>query len=768
METQTFDFIGKRIPRTDSKLQVTGLCAYGEEYSEPNMLIAKGCFSKYPHAKIKRIDTAAAERMPGVRGVITWKDVPVNRNGCGFYGISDQPILAQDVVRYRGDCIAVVAAETREQAEQAAAAVEVEYEPLDAVYSVEEALAPDAPLLHPDLFASNVPYHLKAYIGNVEDGFAASDYIIEGTYRTEKLEHAYIEPHMALAKLEPDGRLVITTTTSRVFNYIGVLRTVLNIPMSRLQIKGTAGIGGGFGGKNEVIIEPWVALLALKTKRPVRMILTREEDMRITTARHPYEFHYKTGVTKDGRLLAQEVRIYANTGAYLALGKSQLQKATVHAAGPYNVPNIRSDGYLVLTNTKISSAMRGMGMPQACFACESHMDEIARAIGMDPLELRRKNLFSDHGRLPNGQLVWSEPLGAALDRALALQKKTAPLPELKAPYLRRGHGMSLMIYPQDPSNPSSCTGVFVKVDSDGTAVLYNGHSDVGQGSATILVQIAADTLGIPVDQIRFLTAYTVTTPSDEGTGASRTTYIVGRCVKDACEKCKIQLFQAAARKLGFADYRKFVIQNGEIVLDTYPDIHISVADAAYESERVQGFPIMAAESYSTLSSVEDPENGHCRHYEKHAYAAQLADVEVNTRTGEVTVQRLIAVHSCGRAINPMMVEGQIQGGVQMGLGQALTEQLFESRSDGRILNDNLRRYQIPTAVDMPKQFIADYVEVLDKDGPYGALGVGEPAPVPTPAAIRNAVCDALGFAINELPLTPEKILLEWDKHQHSL
>ena len=519
METQTFDFIGKRIPRTDSKLQVTGLCAYGEEYSEPNMLIAKGCFSKYPHAKIKRINTAAAERMPGVRGVITWKDVPVNRNGCGFYGISDQTILAQDVVRYRGDCIAVVAAETREQAEQAAAAVEVEYEPLDAVYSVDEALAPGAPLLHPDLFSSNIPYHLKAYIGNVEEGFVASDYIVEGTYRTEKLEHAYIEPHMALAKPEPDGRLVITTTTSRVFNYIGVLRTVLNIPMSRLQIKGTAGIGGGFGGKNEVIIEPWVALLALKTKRPVRMILTREEDMRITTARHPYEFHYKTGVTKDGRLLAQEVRIYANTGAYLALGKSQLQKATVHAAGPYNVPNIRSDGYLVLTNTKISSAMRGMGMPQACFACESHMDEIARTIGMDPLELRRKNLFGNHGKLPNGQLVWSEPLGAALNRALALQAKAAPLPEPNAPYLRRGHGMSLMIYPQDPSNPSSCTGVFVKVDSDGTAVLYNGHSDVGQGSATILVQIAADTLGIPVDKIRFLTADTVTTPYDEGTGA---------------------------------------------------------------------------------------------------------------------------------------------------------------------------------------------------------------------------------------------------------
>lgn len=507
------EYVGKRIPRVDSELQVAGLCAYGEDYYRPGMLIAKGCFSQYAHARIRSIDTTAAERMPGVRGVITHRDVPVNCNGSGFYGVYDQKILAEGKVLYRGDCIAVVAAETREQAQAAAEAVEVEYEILPAVFDIDGAMAEGAPLLHGELFPSNVPYHLKAYLGDVAEGFAQADRVIEGTYETQKLEHAYIEPHAALAELEPDGRLVITTTTSRVFNYIGILRTVLDMPQSRLQIKGTAGTGGGFGGKNEVTIEPWVALLALKTGRPVRMVLTREEDMRITTARHPYRIHYRTGVRHDGTITAQEISLYANTGAYLALGKSQLQKATVHAAGPYNIPNIRADGYLVLTNSKSASAMRGMGMPQACFAFESHMDHIARELGMDRLELRRRNMFGEYGRLPNGQLVWSEPLGATLEKALELfrerRRPAAPLP----PHKLRGTGMALMIYPQDPSNPSSSTAVFVKVDSDGTAVLYNGHSDVGQGSATILTQIAAETLGIAVEKIRFLTADTVTTPS---------------------------------------------------------------------------------------------------------------------------------------------------------------------------------------------------------------------------------------------------------------
>lgn len=330
---------------------------------------------------------------------------------------------------------------------------------------------------------------------------------------------------------------------------------------------------------------------------------------------------------------------------------------------------------------------------------------------------------------------------------------------------KKGSGMALMVYPQDPSNASSSTAVFVKVNHDGSAVMYNGATDLGQGSNTVLVQIASEVLGIPVQNIRFITSDTELTPYDEGTGASRTTYIVGRAVKDACEQARETLFRAAARHLGFADHRKFYIRCGLICLDTFPDINISVKEAAYLSERVHGFPVLGQATYATLSSKEDQENGHCRHYEKHTYATQMAEVEVDTGTGEIRILKFVAVHSCGLAINPMLVEGQIQGGVAQGIGQAMMEELIESHTDGRLLTNNFAEYHLPTAMDMPENFLVDYVEIPDKDGPFGALGVSEPASAPTLAAIHNAVCSALGFRINALPLTPERVLLAIKQHE---
>lgn len=420
MEKPEFEYVGQRIARTDAAAQVSGSCVYGEDLYRPGMLVAKACFSQYAHAKILDIQTRRAESMPGVQAVITWKDVPFNRNGCGFYGTLDQPVLADTHVRYRGDCVAVVAAQTREQAEAAVGAIEVTYEPLPAVMDIDEALAPQAPLVHPELLDSNVAYHLKAYLGDVEVGFAQSDVVVEASYRTQKVEHVSLETHVALAEIEPDGKLVVTTSTSRVFNYARILGEILKLPMSRMQIKAPPGIGGGFGGKNEVTIEPWVALLALRTGRAVKMVLTRDEEFRMSTVRHAYTLHYKTGVMRDGTLQAQQITAYADTGAYLALGKSQLQKCVVHACGPYRIPHIKNDGYLVLTNTVVASAMRGMGMPQACFACESHMDMVAQRLGIHPLALRRKNLFEAYGTIPNGQLVWSEPLAMTLERALQM------------------------------------------------------------------------------------------------------------------------------------------------------------------------------------------------------------------------------------------------------------------------------------------------------------------------------------------------------------
>ena len=412
-----FNCVGRSIPRLDAPLQVTGRLVYGEDLYRPGMLYASAKYSEHMHARIVKIDTSAAEAMPGVHGVITWRDIPVNRNGSGIYGVFDQPVLAEDRVRYRGDAIAVVAAETREQARAAAEAVKVTYEPLPAVFTVEEALAPGAPLVHPELYETNVSHHQKIRQGDTSERMFDGCYLVEEkTFSTQKVDHAPIEPHVALAEVEPDGQLVITTSTSRPFNYLGVMTNIMQMPATMLRIR-SAAVGGAFGGKNEVTLEPWVGVLAQKTGRPVKMVFSREEDLNTSTIRHAYKMIYKTGVSREGKLLANQVTIYANSGAYLGLGNSTMLKAIVHACGPYTVPNVKADAYLVYTNTLIGSSMRGMGVPQVCYAMECQMDNLAHKLGMDPVELRRRNLFGETGQLPNGQVVPSQGAKQTLERA---------------------------------------------------------------------------------------------------------------------------------------------------------------------------------------------------------------------------------------------------------------------------------------------------------------------------------------------------------------
>ena len=325
---------------------------------------------------------------------------------------------------------------------------------------------------------------------------------------------------------------------------------------------------------------------------------------------------------------------------------------------------------------------------------------------------------------------------------------------------KKGKGMACMIYPMDPSNKSSSTGVFVKINHDGTVILFNGSSDLGQGSNTVLAQIAAETLGIPVSDIRVITADTEITPYDEGTGASRTTYIVGRAVKDACEKARDVLIEAASKSLNVSDPRKLYVDKGYICLDTFPSLRISIKEAAWLSEREYGVPIMGTATYGTMSYFQDEKSGQGRHYEKHIFATQIAEIQVDTQTGEIDILKFIAVHDCGHAINPMLVRGQIEGGVIMGIGYTLFEEMIEDKETGELLNNSFTDYLIPTSMDLPKKFIVDYIEVEDKDGPYGAIGVGEPTACPVAPAILNAVYDAIGIRITDLPITPEKILKE--------
>lgn len=758
MKEETFEYIGKRRPRHDADQQLTGVCRYGDDYFPPHTLIARPRYSDYAHAKITKIDTSAAEAMPGVAAVITHRDVPNNRYGGG--PVPDQPVLADTVVRYRGDCIAVVAAETREIAERAARAVAVEYEPLPAAMSLEEALAPGAPPVHPEFCGTNLAKRVSMRIGDADKGLREADLVVEQTYRTQKVDHVPIEPRVALAEPTADGGVHVITSCSRVFNFAEPLRNILQLPMNRLRITLPDAVGGSFGGKNDLLPEPWVALLAMKTRRPVKLTLTREEDMSTSTIRHAYQITHRTGVTRDGVIVSDQATMYADTGAYYAIGVGQLMKAAVHCCGAYRVENIQVEGNLVFTNTLNASAMRGMGVPQSCFAWESHLDLIAERLGMDPVELRRKNLFHDEGKLVNGQVIDSAPARACFEKALKLFRESRPTPP--SPGKKRGVGLANMIYPHDAGSPSSATAFVVKVDSDGSAVLYNGLSDVGQGSKTALSQIAAEILGIPPERITFVNGDTRMTPYDEGTGASRTIFICGRCLHDACQKARKQLFEAAGKLLGVHDPRKFYIKEGEIFLKTFPELHVSVAQAAYAAERVYGHPVVASASFSTYTTPMSPEDGHSLTFERHTFGTQIAEIDVDEDTGEIDVLKMVAVHSCGRAINPMLVEGQIYGGVQMGLGQALMEQMRE-RSDGSVRTNTFSEYHIPTAADMPGALIAGIVECEVEDGPYGAGGMSEGAPSPTAAAINNALKDALGVSFTDLPLSPENVLKGYGK-----
>jgi nicotinate dehydrogenase large molybdopterin subunit len=392
--------IGKRIPRHDAVLQVTGRAEYGVDITRKGMLFAKVLRSPHPHARILKLDTSPVDRMPGIVTVITAEDVPNNRFG---FTHLDQPLLAEDRVRYREEPVAAVAAESLEAAEEAVNLIRVEYEPLPGVFDPLEALKSDAPRVHEER-ESNVASHLKIRHGDIEQGWQESDEVVEETITTQMVEHAHLEPHAAVAELDPRGVMTVRSSVQRPFLIATDLGKILKMPLNRIRVVAT-GVGGGFGGKNEISLEPYICLLALKTRRPVKMVYTREEEFQATTVRHPYIVRFKSGVKREGRLVARQVEIISDSGAYVSWGESTLSKASIHAAGPYRIPHVKIDGYLVYTNNKVGGAMRGFGVPQLGFAYECHTDTVALHLGIDPLEFRLKNIIVNGSTLPTGQVL---------------------------------------------------------------------------------------------------------------------------------------------------------------------------------------------------------------------------------------------------------------------------------------------------------------------------------------------------------------------------
>ena len=735
--------VGQRVTRLDGRLHGLGQSKFVDDLTFPGMIHAKILRSQYPHAHIVSIDTSGAEAMPGVLATLTGAEIPTN-----LYGSShkDQPFLADDKVRHMGDGVAAVAAVTEQIAEQALTRIKVEYEPLAAVFDPLDAMGEDAPKVHDP--ESNVYAKMVIKKGDVDQALARSDLVLENRYTTQMVEHVPLEPHAAIAAWDPTGRLTVWSNCARITLGRADIARSLNMQINRVRVVGSY-IGGNFGGKNEITFEPVLALLSKKSGRPVKGVFSRRDEFVSSTTRHPFVMDYTTGVLKSGRILARKVRLILDGGAYASWSQTTLGKAGTLAAGPYKIDNLEIETLAIYTNKTVAGAMRGFGAPQVCFAHESQIDDMARELALDPLEFRLINAFDEGAISPTGQVLKSvavkQSLTTAANRFGWKEWRRTP---------KRGRGIGCMWYPVGATakpNPSAAT---VKVNEDGTATVLTGTVETGQGALTVLGQIAAEELGIVAEEVHLVSGDTDTTPPDEGANASRTTYVTGNAIRLAAKEAKAILFQAAAPMFGVRP-EQLEVRDRKVLVIGFPQKNLPIAEVARQSQLILGRPAIGTASYNPPTVALDPETGQGKPFNTYVYAAQIAEVEVDEETGQVNVLRIAAAHDCGTPINPMLVEGQVQGGISMGIGFALHEEmLFE---DGVQMNPDLANYILPTSLDVPAIEV-DIVDNYDPTGPFGAKGVGEPTSVPTAAAIVNAIDDAIGVRITSLPATAEKVL----------
>jgi len=737
--------VGQRVTRPDSRPHVLGKTIYIDDMTFPGMLHTKILRSEYAHAKILSIDVSEAEKMPGVVATLTGKEIPVVTFGPSY---QDQPLLADDKVRHLGDGVVAVAAETEQQAQDALTKIKVEYEPLEIVLDPLEAMKDGAPKIHGD---SNVYATKKIQKGDVEQALKDADHIFEKRFTTQMVEHVPMEPHAAIALWEPTGDLHVYSSLGRITLGRADIARTLGMPMNRIRVTATI-VGGNFGGKNEITLEPILALLAKKSGRPVKGVFSREDEFISSTTRHPFVMDYTTGVNNDGTIVARKVRIVCDGGAYCSWSETTLGKGAILSVGPYNIDNIKVEASAVYTTKTTTGAMRGFGAPQVCFAYESHMDDIAHALGIDPLEIRLKNAFVEGSASPTGQVLHSvvvkESLNTAADHFGWKDK-------LATGGKSRGRGVACMWYPIGFTVLANASAAVVKVNEDGTATVLTGTVETGQGSLTVLGQIAAEELGVAADDVKVVSADTDTTPMDTGAISSRTTYVTGNAIRLAAEKAKMILFAAAAPMLG-VKAEQLEARDRKIQVKNYPQKALSIGDVALQAQFVNGEPALGSASFNPHTVAMDPETGQGKPFGTYVYATQIAEVEVDEETGEVEVLRIVAAHDCGTPINPTLVEGQVEGGISMGVGLALYEEMLFDDA-GKQLNPNLTNYIMPTSLDMPDVEV-HIVDNYDPTGPFGAKGVGEPTSVPTAACIVNAINDAVGVRITSLPATAEKVL----------
>lgn len=757
-EVEVERVVGKGVPRVDAEAKVRGLARFVDDLSFPGMFYGKVIRSDRPHARVLGLHLSRARAL--VACVVVPEDIP-GRNSIPII-YDDMPLLAQGIVRYVGEPMALLAAETMEAAEEAVVLAQAEYEDLPAVFDPLVSMSPDAAQVAVPKAAEggNVFNHMVVRKGDVEAGFAQADVIVEGEYRTGYQEHAYLEPQGVIAVPE-EGGMTIYGTLQCPFYVQTAVANVLGLPLAKVRVVQTA-TGGGFGGKEDMPshLAGMAAVLAWKASRPVKLIYDRAEDIATTSKRHPSVVRYRTGAKRDGTLTAVEVEFFYNAGAYQTLSSAVLWRGLIHAAGPYRIPNVKIDGYSVATNTVPCGAFRGFGSPQVIFAHESQMDELARRLRMDPLELRRRNALRVGDETATGQrLTESVGLPEAIERAAELshweERKEVDALSRREKFKVRGLGTSTVMYGVGMGAKAPLldkAGAYVKLEADGSVTVAVGNTEMGQGAQTVLAQIAAQTLGARLSDVQLAPVDTSRVPDSGPTVASRTTTVAGMAVLDAARRLRARVEQVACKLLGATAVS---IHEGRCLDRGDPSRSVPLAEVArwMWSRNLD----LGATGWAEGAPVDwDPKTGQGNAYFIYSFACHIAEVEVDLLTGEACVRRFWAVHDSGKIVNPETARGQVVGGIAQGIGYALMEELRAER--GHIVSPSFTAYHIPTTMDLPEEIAVEFVEAPYSGGPYGAKGLGEVPLMASHAAVANAISHAIGARLREYPAIPERVL----------
>ena len=750
VDKEKLKWVGKSVVRKDGAGKVTGETKFFSDMSFPKMLYAKAARSKYPHALIKKISTEKAEAVPGVVAVLTHKDVP-GLNGFGIV-VPDQPVLCQDKVRYLGDAVAVIAAENLEAAERAAQLVEVEYEPLPVVSDPVEAMEPGAPKVHEK---GNILRHETVRGGDVDRAFREAAMVVENTYRTGRQMHMFLEIEAGVGMLDDEGNIVLYVGGQSPYRDQMQVSRALGIKPERVRVISTP-VGGAFGGKEENTVQIHLALLALKTKRPVKMVWTREESGVTGIKRHPMIVTMKTAADRDGRLVANQVRIVADTGAYASLGPTVLDVAVENSCGPYRIPNINMDAYLVYTNNGVAGAFRGFGAPQVNFALESNLDIIAEKLGMDRLKIRMKNVLREGDIGPFGyKLLGSIGIYETLQKAEhsdVWMNRERYKSNPSAPWCKRGVAVTTAVKGFGFGALPDFGAASIQITPTGKFVVGVSCPEIGQGAVTAYSQIAAEVLHCDIGDVYIASADSLLSPDTGTSSASMALVRGGNAILAAAPKMNDLLLDAAGKIIGQRK-EELAFKESQVISMKNPKKSATYAEIAHYMHR-EGSETQVVAGFN-VPRVDNPVEGSLEipHW-SYMYASAVALVEVNTLTGAMKVLKFFLSPESGKIINPQSYTGQCEGAIVQGLGFALTEET--QMDNGIVRTNNFTTYIIPTICDIP-EIEVDPVETYEKIGPFGAKGLGEIGIIPVGSVVANALYDATGARVYTLPATPERV-----------